>query len=120
MAKYYGAIGYGADGETAVDVWEPSIVERNYFGDVLQNKRRWESSEGINDNTRVSHQISIVADPYALQNFHLIRYVTWMGTKWKVTDISVEYPRMILTLGGVYNENETSTEGHSSGSNGSY
>lgn len=107
MARYFGKIGYGADGETAVDVWGPSIVERDYFGDVLQIGRRWESGEGLNDNTRVSNKISIVADPFAYQNFHLIRYVTWMGNKWKISNIEVQYPRMILTLGGLYNENET-------------
>lgn len=103
MAKYYGKIGYGTDKETAVDVWEPDIIERPYFGDVIQMGHRWESGESINDNMRVTNKISIVADPFACQNFHLIRYVTWLGTKWKVTDISIEYPRILLTLGGVYN-----------------
>lgn len=103
MAKYYGTIGYGADDETAVDVWNTSITERPYFGDVIQTGHRWETGENINDNTRVTNKISIVADPFAYQHFHLIRYVEWLGTKWKVTDVSIEYPRMVLTLGGVYN-----------------
>lgn len=105
MAKYYGTIGYGADQETAIDVYETKITERPYFGDILQSGHRWETGEGLNDDMRVTNRISIVADPFAYKNFHLIRYVAWMGKKWKVTDISLEHPRMILTLGGVYNEN---------------
>lgn len=108
MARYYGIIGYGIDVETAPDVWEPSIVERSYFGDVLQLRQRWETRDGLNDNTRVGHRISVVADPYAYQHLHAIRYVEWLGVKWKVTDIETQYPRIILTLGGVYNENKTS------------
>lgn len=104
MARYYGKIGYGVDVETAPDVWEPSIVERPYSGDVLQLRRRWDSGENVNDDTRVSHRISIVADPYAYEHMPNIRYATWLNTKWKVTDIETEYPRLILTLGGVWNE----------------
>ena len=111
MARYFGKIGYGADVETAPDVWEPSIIERPYFGDVLQFSRRWDSGEGVNDDMRIRHRISIIADPFAYQHAYLIRYVEWLGTKWKVTDIEVEYPRMILTLGGVYNANETTAAG---------
>ena len=68
MAKYYGIIGYGTDDETAVDVWTTSITERPYFGDVIQTGHRWETGENINDNTRVTNKISIVADPFAYQD----------------------------------------------------
>ena len=107
MAKYFGKIGYSVVSETAPDVWAEEIVPRSYYGDVLSNNRRWESADGLNDNTLVSNRISIVADPFAYENFSRIRWVEWMGTKWKVSNIEVQYPRIILTLGDVYNENQT-------------
>lgn len=104
MAKFYGAIGFGVTTETANGVWEEVITERNYYGDLVRNTRRVESSENLNDNINISNEISIVADPYAYENFHLMRYVTFMGTKWKVTSVEVQYPRLILTVGGVCND----------------
>lgn len=104
MAKFFGKVGYGEDTvETRPGVWEVKPVERSYYGDVLQNSRRWENGEHLNDNLNINNKISIVADPFAYQNFHAIRYVEWMGAKWEVTNVEVQYPRLILTIGGVYN-----------------
>lgn len=106
MAKYYGTVGYAVTEETAPDVWQETITERQYSGDILRLTRKWEGSERLNDNLNVSNRISILADPFAYDNFHLIRYCTWMGTKWKVTHVEVAYPRLTLDLGGVYNEQQ--------------
>ena len=103
MAKFYGAIGYGKSIETSSGVWEDQITERMYYGDLIRNSRRLQSSGNLNDNINISNQISIVADPYANENFHLMKYASFMGTKWKITDVEVQYPRLILTVGGVYN-----------------
>ena len=103
MAKYFGKIGYAEQVETAPGVWEEKITERQYYGDVVRNIRRLESSGNFNDNINVSMEISIVADPYAIQNFHTMRYVEFMGSLWKITSVEVNYPRLILSIGGVYN-----------------
>lgn len=103
MAKFYGAVGYIEDVETAVDVHTEKPVERMYSGDIVKNNRRLQNGEGLNDDVTISNEISIVADPYALNHFHAIRYVKWMGVAWKVTTIDLEYPRLRLSLGGVYN-----------------
>lgn len=103
MAKYFGKIGYAEQVETAPGVWEEQITERQYYGDVVRNIRKLESSGDINDNINVSMEISIVADPYAIQNFHAMRYVEFMGSLWKITGVEVNYPRLILSIGGVYN-----------------
>lgn len=104
MGKFYGKIGYAVTEETAPGVWQEQITERTYFGDVIQNNRRLESADSTNDNIIISNRISILADPYAYQNFHAIRYVEFMGTLWKVTSVDAsQRPRLILTLGGVYN-----------------
>lgn len=103
MAKFYGKIGYVDTTETTPGVWVEQITERNYFGDMGRNTRRLESSGNLNDNINISNEISIVADPYAYDHFHTMRYVELMGARWKITNIEVQRPRLILTLGGLYN-----------------
>ena len=102
MAKFYGSIGYAETVETAPSVYEEQITERMYSGDLTRNTRRLQSSENLNDNINVANEISIVADPYANQNFHKMRYVEFMGSKWKISNVEVQFPRLILTTGGVY------------------
>lgn len=103
MAKFCGIIGFAETVETAPSVWSEKITTRSYYGDILRNTRRLESSGGTNDNINVANQLSIVADPYANQNFHAMRYVKFMGTAWKITNVEVQYPRLLLTIGGEYN-----------------
>lgn len=102
--KYYGKIGFGfANVETAPGVFDTEIVEKTYRGDVLRNSKRFETSEYRNDDLNISNEFSIVADAFAYQNFQSIRYITYMGAKWKVNNVEVRHPRLILTVGGVYN-----------------
>lgn len=103
MAKFYGAVGYATTEMTDKGVYSEQIVERMYYGDITRNMKRIESGEHLNDDINVNNSISIVADAYAAQNFFAIRYVTWMGARWKVTNVEVQHPRLILTVGGVYN-----------------
>ena len=103
MAKFCGKIGYIETLETEPGIWEEQVTERQYYGDLIRNTRRLQTSGNVNDNIVVSNEISIVADPYANQNFHAMRYVEFMGTKWKITSVEVQYPRLNLSLGGVYN-----------------
>ena len=104
MPKWYGKIGYGVTEETSPGVWTEEIAERQYYGDIIRNMRRLETSDQVNDNVSVSNEISIVSDPYAFENFHSIRWVEFMGSKWKVTSVEVQYPRLLLSLGGVYDD----------------
>lgn len=103
MAKWYGAIGYAETKETKPGVWEEQITEHKYFGDLIRNNRRLQGSQNLNDDITISNQISILSDPYAVQHFHAMRYAELFGTKWKVSSVDVQYPRLILELGGVYN-----------------
>ena len=102
--KWFGKIGYEVTTETKPGVWTPTITEQAYSGDVFKNSSRLsQSSDSTNDNVNVNNQISIVADPFAYQNFHAMRYVEFMGALWKISNIDVQPPRLILTIGGVYN-----------------
>lgn len=103
MAKFYGVIGYAELVETAPGVWTEQITKRNYYGEVIRNTRRLQSTQNLNDDVNISNEISIVADPYAINNFHSMRYAEFMGAKWKINNVEVQHPRLLLTLGGVYN-----------------
>lgn len=103
--KFHGLVGFwNGDKEVKPGVWIPDITERKYYGDVARNIRRFQSTEHQNDNLTINNQISILADLYAQENFHSIRYVVWNGVKWKVDSVDISYPRLILEIGEVYNE----------------
>jgi hypothetical protein len=103
MAKWFGVVGYAKSYEDRPGVWKDEIVEREYFGDILQNYRSLNSNDRVVDDFNINNKVSIISDPYAMDNFHDINYASFMGAKWKVTNVEVLYPRLILTLGGVYN-----------------
>lgn len=106
MAKWFGKIGYAETVETKPGVWEEKITPREYYGDLLRNSRRLQSTDQVNDDINISNEISIVADPYANEHFYAMRYAEFSGAKWKITNVEVQYPRLILTLGGVWNGGE--------------
>lgn len=105
MAKWYGKIGFAETKEVTPGDWQEQITERNYYGDIMSNFRNLQNSGQINDDVNIANKISILADPYAVQNFHAMRYVEFMGTNWKANSVEVLYPRLIITLGGVWNGN---------------
>ena len=103
MAKWCGKIGYAITKETEPGLWEPVIVERKYYGDLISNRWKRQNSGGINDDINISNSISIIAYPFANQNLGYMAYVEYMGTKWKISDVEIQFPRLILTVGGLYN-----------------
>ena len=103
MAKYYGNVGFAETVETKPGVWESRIVERPYYGDEVRNTRKLQPSGGVNDNLNIAVNLSIVADPYANLNMYMMRYATYKGAKWKITDVEPQFPRLLLTLGGLWN-----------------
>ena len=104
MAKFFGAVGFAETIEVKPGGYIDRITERNYYGELIRNTSRWAvSSESTNDDLNINNQISIIADPYAVNNFHSMKYIEFMGAKWKITSVEVSYPRLILSVGGVYN-----------------
>lgn len=111
MARFHGVVGFGTTKETfkGSGVWEEKHTEKPYYGDILKKVIRNETGEHLNDNVNVSHRISIVADEFAFMNFFAMKYVVWMKTRWRITDVEIERPRIILSIGGVYNGPENGT-----------
>ena len=103
MARFFGKVGYAELVQTKPGVWEEVFTERDYFGDVVRMSRALREAHSINDDVVPSNTFSIVADAYAYEHFHSMRYVIWSGAKWKITSVEVERPRLTLMVGGVYN-----------------
>lgn len=103
MAKFYGAIGYGTTIETSPGVWDDIVEERKYYGDVIRDTRQLGEGTNLNDNILIGNSFSIMADAYAYENFSAMRYLTWAGSLWTVSDVEVKAPRLIIRVGGVYN-----------------
>ena len=104
MAKWYGKVGYSETVETSPGVWAPQDTVREYYGDVIRNTTKWAvNSDSTNDDLTVNSQISIVADPFASNKFHSMKWIEFMGAKWKVTSVEPQPPRLLLTLGGGWN-----------------
>ena len=96
MSKWFGKIGYAVTNETEPGIWDETILEREYYGDM-------------NDNILLANVVSILADPFAIENCFHMAYAEIMGTKWKISEVEVQYPRLILTIGGVWNGDTTGT-----------
>lgn len=107
MARYYGSVGFATFVETSRGIWESSIVERTYHGEIMSFRQDISNRDNINGRIDINNRISILADPYANNNFQNARYITWHGSKWCIVSVEVEHPRLILQIGGLYNENET-------------
>lgn len=103
MAKFCGNIGFVKTVETEPGIWKEQAEEHMYYGDITSPVIRNQSSGGINDDINISNTISIVADPFANENVQYMRYVVIEGTKWKINSVSLQYPRLSLSIGGVYN-----------------
>lgn len=103
MAKFYGAIGYALSQETVPGVWEDSIVEKKYRGDVVLDQRRWRAEEKVNDDLNLDNSISIIANTYAYNNIGTMKYIVWNNTPWKIQSFSINRPRIVIQIGGIYN-----------------
>lgn len=112
MARFSGTVGFlrtlEEDPENHPGVWKEVLTEKRYYGDVLSNSRRWDQNGNLNDNLAVNNRISVVADTFAKANLGAMRFVRWLGDTWKITNVEIQYPRIILTIGGQYHEPEKS------------
>lgn len=101
--KFHGQIGFSYEEETAPGVWTTKTEEKEVYGDVLSNMRRWDNGQEINSDLNVSNKISVVSSRFIYEHLGAMRYISWNGTRWKVSSAEIVRPRVILTLGGVYN-----------------
>lgn len=110
MAKRVCTIGFRDTVEIEPGNWISKITERQYACDIFRNTRRYETGQKVNDDLQINNQFSLVADAYAADNYFAMCYISFMGAKWKITNVEVQRPRLLLTAGGVYNGEEPEAE----------
>jgi hypothetical protein len=103
LAKFFGEIGFATQIETSPGIWEDQIVEKQYYGDVFRESRRFSTTDQVLDKINLSNQISILADGYVVDNIQNLRYVRWLGGLWKISYVELKFPRLVLEMTGVYN-----------------
>nr|DAM57751.1 MAG TPA: hypothetical protein [Caudoviricetes sp.]DAO34496.1 MAG TPA: hypothetical protein [Caudoviricetes sp.] len=103
MAKFFGEIGFATQVETSPGIWEDQIIEKQYYGDVFRESRRFSTTDQVLDKINLSNQISILADGYVVDNIQNLRYVRWLGGLWKISYVELKFPRLVLEMTGVYN-----------------
>ena len=103
MAKYCGKIGILSQKEVTPGVWKSQITEKMVYGDIVRDNQNNINREQVNDSIKINNQISIIGDPSIYADFSSLIYITYAGAKWKITTIEVKYPRLLLSMGEVYN-----------------
>ena len=111
MARFHGKVGYLITEDVGHGIHKERIIERPYFGDVNRQAYNWSAGSSLNDNITISNEFSIVADAFAYENLYTMKYITYLGTKWKITNANIARPRIILSIGGIYNAPHTSGTG---------
>lgn len=103
MTKFYGKIGYGISTEIRPGVYDDVISEYKYYGDVIRDTRKTSTGDKVNDDLTIGNSFKIVADAFAYEHFYAMRYIEWMGSLWKISEVEVQAPRLLIRVGGVYN-----------------
>jgi hypothetical protein len=104
MPKCSGVIGYALAGETQPGVWTEGITEKKYYGDIVRDNRKVVDQGEINGSINISNNISVVSNKFMLDNMAFMRYISFANSKWKINSVDIKPPRIIITLGGLYNE----------------
>jgi len=103
MAKFQGKVGYVRTEETSPGVYEAVVTEKSCTGDLLRNSQRISDGENLNPKFTINNRFSFLANAFANANLHYIAYLEWRNIKWAVSNVEIQYPRLILTVNGVYN-----------------
>lgn len=102
MSKFSGKLGFVTTVETEEGVYIEDRKEVPAKGFLRRITNRYNNSDSVNTNLRLSNEVSVLATPW--MNHHLmdLRYVVWKGSKWEVQSVSIDPPRVTITLGGLY------------------
>lgn len=103
MGKYSGMIGFGFNKEIETDVHDDVIEEHHYYGNIEKNVSRFNQGSNQSGESLITNNFSIVGDSFLFEHLADIRYICWKNQKWVVASIEEQYPRINITLGGIYN-----------------
>jgi hypothetical protein len=101
--KYSGKVGFATQVETSPGVWDDTIVEKDYIGDVVQRTERLDNAESITPRYRTTTSFSVLADAVLNERRSDIRYIRYKGVAWAVSSVILKYPRMEMYIDEEYN-----------------
>lgn len=105
MARFSGLVGFVHTVRTAPGVSSEVVTEKGpYYGEVKRASLTYQlTDQKVNTDLRTTNTIEIMsADKYLSDNIFAIRFVEWAGAAWVVSEVTVQRPRLLLRLGGVY------------------
>lgn len=86
-------------------IYTEEIEEKVYYGDLLSSRWNNENNQNsTNTNVRLNNSISVICDKYLSENISVMRYITYKNSKWCINGIEIQPPRIIINIGGIYNE----------------
>lgn len=105
MPKWFGNVGYVITEEdpNRPGIFVETLHPHRYCLEDVSKGIRNQDGQSVNKNLTVTNQVTFIADPYAFEHYSAIRYVEYLGVKWEVSTVQVKRPRLIMTLGEVYN-----------------
>lgn len=103
MTKFSGLVGYVTQKETVPGVWSTDETPKSMKGDVIRLSSSSQNGDKINSDVTLGHRVSLIGDAYAFDNYHILKWIELNGRKWKVTSVELQRPRVIVTLGGLWN-----------------
>lgn len=103
--KYSGLAGFEKKhNEVRPGVLQNQIKEVRIKGDVINYGHSLNPTQGSDQqDVHIRNRLSIVMNPYLRDNFSSLVYVIFMNVKWEVSSFTINGPRVIIDLGGVYN-----------------
>lgn len=103
--KYSGKIGFAVMKNEGNGIYTEEIEEKVYYGDLLSSRWNNENNQNsTNTNVRLNNSISVICDKYLSENISVMRYITYKNSKWCINGIEIQPPRIIINIGGIYNE----------------
>lgn len=106
--RFAGLVGYIETEETSPGIHLPVETTRKMRGDVLSAKTQ-NSQDGRTTETslykdiRLSHRFSLVGDAYSFKNYMYLKWIIVEGHKWEVSSVEIQSPRLLISIGGLYN-----------------
>lgn len=104
--RWAGTIGFSTYAPSTdperIGISDRTITERPAYGDIYKNRKIAGSTIGVVEGVQMNMNVSIIADQFINDNYCDAVYLTYLGQKWKITDVTPEYPRLTFTIGGRY------------------
>lgn len=103
MARFTGLVGYVTQEQSVPGVWSPVENSKMMKGDIIRQSSSSQNGDKVNSDITLSHRVSLLGDAYAFGNYYTIKWVQLDGRKWQVSSVELQRPRIIVTLGGLWN-----------------